>query len=94
MFALAKPVVLWDQGLIADADKVPGVFRVSGNPTAAELAEHIQRIWQQHGRQGLRQLGVQARQYAVEHMTWEAHARIIDRAIREVLEATEPRGRG
>lgn len=83
--ALGKPVLLWDQGLIAAADRVPGVFRVSGSPTAASIAAQIESIWQEHGREELRRLGQCAREYAVEHMTWAGHARIIDHAIGEAL---------
>lgn len=78
--ALGRPVLLFNPGKYYAYENVPGIFACPDTAPAV-LAETILQIWRQHGKSGLAALGIQAREYVKNHVTWQNHADVIDDAI-------------
>ncbi len=83
--AIGKPVLLHNPGRFDEYSKVPGVFSCP-RTEPKELTKIVAELWGQYGRDKLAKAGLEGRRYVAENVTWFAHAKVIDRAIRRALE--------
>ena len=82
--SIAKPVLVRDPGVLEFYHQIPGLLWVKSNNSVG-LADEVISYWRELGWKGLKQEGTRGREYIIENISWEHHARIISDAILRAL---------
>lgn len=86
--SIAKPVIVRDPGVLGFYHQIPGLLWVKSK-TSAGLADEILSYWRTLGWKGLKQEGTRGREYIIENISWDHHARIISDAILRSFSTSE-----
>lgn len=86
--SIAKPVIIRYLDVLTYYQAIPGLLWVKSK-TSAGLADEILSYWRTLGLKGLKQEGTRGREYIIENISWDHHARIISDAILRSFSTSE-----
>jgi len=86
--AIGKPVLLHNPGTFDAYNDIPGIFSCPATEPK-EVAEMLRKIWNDNGKNGLANAGLEGRKYITENITWLGHAKVIDETICKRLNITK-----
>jgi glycosyltransferase involved in cell wall biosynthesis len=78
--SLGKPVLLRDPGVLEHYKNIPGIFWFKGKKKE-ELAEYVINLFDGKKSSGLKNIGLDGREYIIKNVSWKNHVDIINKSI-------------